>query len=679
MLNLRLRQARDLLLSSFDLSCASTDVLKLREQVWSKVSDRIKSLAYTDADQFYSDCAPFLEAMAKVPALKQQQYMSTVLIKQIMVSSQEVESGKSSVHDAFQQLEENTDEPSGVSMEMRTLPLLFAKAATKMCEVANEFPVETPKEDQPASTYTELDKETLRILRVIYGQGKSVFSDNVDGTKPRSFPKVASPIGRTTGGLSLSRGPPSSAPSRKVTDSTSSLQSFVGESESTSNHAIPAEISHKLIGVTSLLNSEEVWLKDGEEGPEGEYMAELSLEEWGRVITLGKYSTPAEAARAHDRALMRAQSPKKVLPERLNYQVDTYKSDSLTLFTIHDALLRQGLFGTKWAGLQDCDFSFLITQRDKRSREDSPGMIGRQTKSTSDGAKSSIKGSWVVNFAKKAKTEVSSRKSVLSSDLTNYALPDIGAYLSEKGENEESQISPARPSRTTGRGRYRVFDAVFELQRCHDVPPLHAYILAQELTSMNAAVASSPAPNPPDPEHVNWSIYAKPYVPPERAGLTKQRDPDIPRNLPWYWCLNDNEAAEEALAEFRNNLEGSILLKAKEKKNMQERPELIGVQQLSTVHPVFIARLPENIYDNMSALSRDHDIGFGCFSYALEAAIIREQVLNPSGQASGARPSSARIVSNFTSNEWNHLKAASVQIGQLLDVHKIPATKSFEL
>ena len=255
--------------------------------------------------------------------------------------------------------------------------------------------------------------------------------------------------------------------------------------------------------------------------------------------------------------------------------------------------------------------------------------------------------------------------------LTNYELPDVTFYLENKSETAEvgessADLSPNRPSRASGRGRYRIFDDVQQAARCRDVIPLHAYILAQELTRLNAFVASSPVPNAPLPENVVWTVYANPYVEPERNGLQLKRDPDAPRYTPWQWSLNSNPAAVAALAEFRQRLLDSSLVKPKGKKAYIPRPELQGVQQLSAAHHVFVARLPENVYDNMSAISRDHDIGFGCFSYALEAAILREQILNPS------RVGAARNISNFTNDEWTNLKSISSMLRELLKAHSLP-------
>ena len=94
-----------------------------------------------------------------------------------------------------------------------------------------------------------------------------------------------------------------------------------------------------------------------------------------------------------------------------------------------------------------------------------------------------------------------------------------------------------------------------------------------------------------------------------------------------------------------------------------KRSVLTGVRQLSTKHPVFICTLPENVMDPLSLLSTNQDVEFGCFSYALEAAMVREQISSHSSHTK-------RACSNFSSDEWDLLRATSAQLAVLLRVHK---------
>jgi hypothetical protein len=80
-----------------------------------------------------------------------------------------------------------------------------------------------------------------------------------------------------------------------------------------------------------------------------------------KKIFLGDYDTPEEAAQAHDRALIRCLGPMNCPDDKLNYSIRIYGHDKIELFSCHDLVLKQGLFGMSgWKGVQDCDFSFLI-------------------------------------------------------------------------------------------------------------------------------------------------------------------------------------------------------------------------------------------------------------------------------------------------------------------------------
>jgi hypothetical protein len=83
-----------------------------------------------------------------------------------------------------------------------------------------------------------------------------------------------------------------------------------------------------------------------------------------------------EAARAHDRALIRALGPSAChaaqinatgnsasstsRDDRLNFPVVDYATDALEFFTCHDIPLRSALFSSGWTGLKLCDFSEIL-------------------------------------------------------------------------------------------------------------------------------------------------------------------------------------------------------------------------------------------------------------------------------------------------------------------------------
>lgn len=93
----------------------------------------------------------------------------------------------------------------------------------------------------------------------------------------------------------------------------------------------------------------------------------------GISISLGTYVDIVEAARAHDRALIRALGPSAchaalsnvasqsvAKDDLVNFPVVNYATDSLALFTCHDVALRSALFSSGWTGLKLCDFSEVL-------------------------------------------------------------------------------------------------------------------------------------------------------------------------------------------------------------------------------------------------------------------------------------------------------------------------------
>eukprot|EP01031_Cornospumella_fuschlensis_P027671 gene27670-33419_t len=92
------------------------------------------------------------------------------------------------------------------------------------------------------------------------------------------------------------------------------------------------------------------------------YQSTLSLPLLERTLPLGTYYSSEEAAFAHDRALIRAIGPAQCTDSMLNNPIAFYAKDPLELFEQFDPVLKRGLFGTKWTGPKDVDFSSLIVQ-----------------------------------------------------------------------------------------------------------------------------------------------------------------------------------------------------------------------------------------------------------------------------------------------------------------------------
>jgi hypothetical protein len=125
-------------------------------------------------------------------------------------------------------------------------------------------------------------------------------------------------------------------------------------------------------------------------------------------------------------------------------------------------------------------------------------------------------------------------------------------------------------------------------------------------------------------------------------------------------ALNVLEERQERLQEKRG---GAI-----------SRGMLQGVRKLSSVHDVYVCTVQENVMDPLSRLSGSQDIEFGCFTYALEAALVREQIINPKGKAFGST-SKKRVASNFSHDEWEALRSLYGSIGLVLKAHVKEKTK----
>ena len=90
------------------------------------------------------------------------------------------------------------------------------------------------------------------------------------------------------------------------------------------------------------------------------YTARVEL--LGKDVDLGVFLTEEAAARAHDRALMRAIGPSNCKSCDLNFPVSEYACEPLKRFMDFDEKLKTQLFGTSWNGVKPCDFGFLLVR-----------------------------------------------------------------------------------------------------------------------------------------------------------------------------------------------------------------------------------------------------------------------------------------------------------------------------
>ena len=90
------------------------------------------------------------------------------------------------------------------------------------------------------------------------------------------------------------------------------------------------------------------------------YSAKIELQ--GRLVELGLFHSEEVAAKAHDRALIRAIGPSNCRTCNLNYPIGTYSQELSSQFMEFDEKLKTQLIATSWNGLKPCDFSFLLAR-----------------------------------------------------------------------------------------------------------------------------------------------------------------------------------------------------------------------------------------------------------------------------------------------------------------------------
>ena len=81
-------------------------------------------------------------------------------------------------------------------------------------------------------------------------------------------------------------------------------------------------------------------------------------------------------------------------------------------------------------------------------------------------------------------------------------------------------------------------------------------------------------------------------------------------------------------------------------------------------------QLPENVIDPLSRLSSPQLVEVGSFSYPLEAAMIREQILRE-GRALDKFASKTTCATNFLVGEWEELKRFHKAMVDIIKNHGI--------
>jgi hypothetical protein len=706
LLNLRLRRVRDLLLCRdiFGPDIASTlseesygKILAQQESVRNLVSEKLQSVSYEREDEFWVDCAAFFNAISEAPQLKRSQYEYMVLCKQIMHENVAVEnSHDSKVLDVQSQLKReagggirsipgassssNPDSNSNVLLHPRLLSLAIHTLKGANNDFICSGDANVALDMNVRRVLTTLQAYTAGINSSYTGSSKRTESTIQPGRRTLIKHEVggAHAASATVGSLSVR--------SREVLSSVSEPNSEAarghagkrysdGKSGSGTLHdsvgTCAASLQVTLVGVT--YRGREVRQSTTEDSSSGEYFAHVEVE--GCVVDLGEYPTALNAARAHDRAYMRALGPRHCSPELLNFPAATYSRDSMALFTIHDAALRSALWGTAWRGPQDCDFAFIIVQQPKRG---APRSI--EPVICSDGSPSRTKKSRN-DLGHDTNEEVIRQDSwpigpfVPFSEIARYCLPDFSKYVAVQSDTD------SRRSCAVSRGqRYWNFDPTREAPRCRDIPPSHCYILAQELLRSKSVLAAATVQEAIKPEEVQWEPYLHPYTPREWEVLSAPKGSNPSQNSPrlpvrWERCLQKSVACQRDLSNFRTEMKLALNVLEERQERLQEkrsggipRAVLQGVRKLSSVHDVYVCSVQENVMDPLSRLSGSQDIDFGCFTYALEAALVREQIINPKGKAFGSS-SKKRVASNFSHDEWEALRSLSGSISLLLKVH----------
>lgn len=688
LLNLRIRRVRDLLLELniwehaqvqpeqtdaelSQLESTLVSVEALQAKTWDSVSCKLKTQSYCREEEFWADCSPYLQAVSEVPQLKRLHYECMVLSKQIMVERLASTHGvENKVAQAHAQLQRDAQSKATVSEASDVnLSRLFSVAAQAL--IANKEAdalLETCQLE--CGTHTDLDIDVRRVLLLLQksgGKGNSNSSASStkrgDGRRSRDakFEHASHAPVSTVGLLSLARG--EGGVGAELWESAGNERGHVSPGEK--RGADGAGASDTLVGVT--LDGKEVARGEKQEGV---YLASVAV--GGKLVALGEFSTALKAAQAHDRAYMRALGPQRCAAEELNFPVESYSRDSMTLLTAHDDALRRALqWGVQWRGLQDCDFAFLISQQGKRGARltgagHSPSPSKTRTASHTRESANGV-GSREASPSKRRREDADA---ISCAELVGYALPDLSAWLPASAPQDGGDRRRNIPRNQ----RYWQFDGTSpaESARCGDVPPLHCYILAQELITSRAAMAISTSFPAPEPEDVVWESYERPYAPREQESLVSSRSSSGHSHvLPaWERCLSRSAAAQRDLAAFRTDMLNSLSILEERQARLlvkrgltAKRCALTGVRQLSSKHPVFLCTLPENVMDPLSRHSTNQDVEFGCFGYALEAAMVREQISNHVSHTK-------RTCSNFSGDEWELLRGMSAQLVVLLKAHK---------
>ena len=180
------------------------------------------------------------------------------------------------------------------------------------------------------------------------------------------------------------------------------------------------------------------------------YSARVEL--LGRDVDLGLFPSEEAAARAHDRALMRAIGPSNCRACDLNFPVTEYSCDALIRFMEFDEKLKAQLFVTAWNGLKPCDFGFLLM----RGVGQGPAVLQTQATKMSQFAPGAVKTA-VLGDSKNLRTlptqdlSKTNDKAQASGTGSSSLLPPVSSTSSSSlksrivmdGEIERGRVPPA--------------------------------------------------------------------------------------------------------------------------------------------------------------------------------------------------------------------------------------------
>ncbi len=270
------------------------------------------------------------------------------------------------------------------------------------------------------------------------------------------------------------------------------------------------------------------------------------------------------------------------------------------------------------------------------------------------------------------------RASALAKEAALKSRSNEPASFSTVQSNRSPGRGPSRARSTLGMHRFRLYDRS-DRARCRDLPPHICRILGYEIVLAQrnmegVGVFERGLPVAKKAAEIDWILH---------VGVTADYDSKLDNSssgsshsthafkmpvltstqVSWDACVGKKKAHKTALLGLREQIRNSIK-KLTKRSSTTEKRAFNGVLQLSDITPVYMLELPENVIDPLSRLSGNNVVCQGYFSSAIEAALIREQILDYTGATRVQGP----CKNNFSTLEWSTLVGLGKQISMFLQL-----------